>query len=309
MQKEQERLIKVSPVDIPLLANSISESFVDKGWICAGIENPHDGIRIGFRDSTRKHYAVVALEHDGILAKCAYKAGDISNNSDQSASGATALGGLAAFTIGALTFPMLTLEATALAIGNALFSTTVEEKVAEIIKSSLEKTQHLINQRLRNDLEDKYDFFICHRWEKGGQYSEWLSNYYVGAEKKVFFFHESKDRFYGYIPEVVCEAIRRSEAMILVLSPGFFDSCGSISDPCRLELETAIENSVPILPIRQFGYAGNSIPDDVPEHIRKLDGLNGVDLPSLKPWESVIDKISELHNNAKRLLNAALLPR
>lgn len=300
--EEQMKLIKVSPADFPLLTESITKGFTDKEWVSAGIECSQNGVRLGFRDSSKKHYAVVSFEHNGHLVQCAYKTGSISNNEDRSATeGVAVIGGLAAFAIGALTFPMITLGATAVAIGNALFSSTTEEKVAGIIKESLEETQSLINRRLQDDLEGKYDFFICHRWDGGGQYSEWLSNYYVGNEKKVFFFNDAKSSFYGYIPEVVCEAIRRSAAVILVLSPGFFDDCGRVGDPCRIELETALNNHIPILPIRQFGYRGRAIPETVPEHIRHIDDLNSVDVPTLKPWESVIDKVEELYMNAKRV--------
>ena len=298
---ESNEQVKVLPRDIPLVADTIKEGFIEDGWQDAGTYPVKGGMAMGFLDSDRKFLAVVSLLKDGKGVSCSYKVDKFNpenvESEDKDGNPILAIGGIAAIAASAIAFPMATLGAAIVGLGAALFSGSTEDEVTAkaiaIIRRQLTDIEEAVFGKRKIPKSRKYDIFISYRHDKGREFGRKLYEVYKKKGLKVFFYQFSSSKIQRTINEATCNAVRNSKHVLVILTPGFFDKCTSKDDGCRVEIETALEEGKSIVPIRLDGYSGKEIPAGLPERLADFAQWQGINISDLAPDVSVIKAIAE----------------
>ncbi|MBR3084801.1 MAG: toll/interleukin-1 receptor domain-containing protein [Kiritimatiellae bacterium] len=300
--KENNEQVKVAPADIPLVAKSIAKGFRENGWTTAGTESSESSRTMGFLNGEKKYLAAITLSHDGRNVSCSYNVEKVdevvSNDEDvEEENGGLVVGGLAALAAGAIVFPITTLAGGIGLLTAALFSSSTEDEITadaiKIIREKLTEIESRIESKRKLAPQSHYDLFISYRKDGGQDFARSLYDYYKNKGKSVFFYQAAQAKLTGYINAVTQDAVRRSDAVIFVLSPGFFNKCTDKNDGCRVELEAALDADKFIVPVRLAGYSGKKTPAGIPKRLREFGLLQGVDIASLRPDVSPIMAINQ----------------
>ena len=146
----------------------------------------------------------------------------------------------------------------------------------------------------------KRKVFISYRRAGGDKTAKLICESLKIRGYEVFFDYDTLKG--GYFDESILTAIERSDAFVLVLSPGSLDRC--MNDPndwVRREIRHALECGKNIIPVMVDGF---DFPKYLPNDILNVSRLQGIRL-SMDYYDPAIDKIEErIGSKRKRRSNS-----
>lgn len=143
-----------------------------------------------------------------------------------------------------------------------------------------------------------YKIFICYRWADtagvAGRLYDILFKEY--GEENVFFDVE-REGGAERLDDLVVKAVRNSGVVIVLIGTRWFIALDQDKQPrllrdddvVRKEIETALENAVPIIPLLVEG-GKIPLPKELPASLRPLAGLTGFELNN-RFWKASLDRL------------------
>jgi hypothetical protein len=143
-----------------------------------------------------------------------------------------------------------------------------------------------------------YQIFICYRWADtagvAGRLYDVLEKEY--GEGNVFFDVE-RDGGAERLDDLVVKAVRNSAVVLVLIGQRWFVALDQSDQPrlllendvVRIEIETALANAVPVIPIL---VEGGKIPqpNELPPKVRPLTGITGFELNN-RFWKAGLDRL------------------
>ena len=142
-----------------------------------------------------------------------------------------------------------------------------------------------------------YDIFISYRrldsqgLVSGTHIARLLKYAFLNKGYKVFFDY-SDIRVAEDFEKKICSAIKYSKVFFLVITRDTFWRCSEESDWVRKEIEVAINNSIPIIPL-DIDASFKGWPLDLPETLTPIRNLNQCTVHTDSFFEKSIDVLSE----------------
>lgn len=127
--------------------------------------------------------------------------------------------------------------------------------------------------------------FLSYRRTDGPQacrVCDWLTSRF-GAD--AVFMDVSAIPFAVSFSEFIREAIEQSSVLIALIGADWQARIGEPDDPVRMEIETALENHVPVLPVL-IGNTPMPEPEDLPESIAAISAQNAVTVGTLQDFHA-----------------------
>ena len=143
-----------------------------------------------------------------------------------------------------------------------------------------------------------YDIFISYRrldsqrLVSGTHIARLIKYVFLSKGYKVFFDY-SDIRVAEDFEKKICSAIKNSKVFFLVITRDTFWRCSEESDWVRKEIEVAINNSIPIIPLDiDAQFKGWQL--DLPETLKPISNLNQFTIHTDSFFEKCIDVLSEV---------------
>ncbi len=135
----------------------------------------------------------------------------------------------------------------------------------------------------------KDQIFISYRREGGEVMAQLLYDKLVERGYRVFYDIESLKS--GPFDNKLYEKIEECDDFILVLPPHGLDRCIYDEDWVRCEIRHALQLGKNIIPIMMRGF---SFPEELPDDIRAVTKMNGVEFKTMEYLDARIDRVASM---------------
>ncbi len=139
--------------------------------------------------------------------------------------------------------------------------------------------------------EARRDVFISYRRNGGSDFAKILDDRLERATYSVFFDVEHLRS--GKFNEKLYFFIENSQDFLLVLPRNALKRCNNPEDWLRKEIECALQNGIPIIPIMLRGFKWPD-PATLPESLRELHLFNALQQPSNEYFDASMEKLASM---------------